>query len=78
MPYLPGGERFRGTLEPQFVAGGDASAALPVDDDGCFAARSGRRYRLSDRIPSPYYWEGTEAVGIDTRAINKLIMAFYY
>ena len=70
MPYFSGGERFSGTLEPQFVAGGDASVALPVDDDGCFAVRSGRRYKLSNHIPSSYYGEGAEAAGIDTRAVN--------
>ena len=65
-----GGERFRGTIEPQFVAGGNTSATLPVDSDGCFATRLGRHYILSDQIPPHYYGDGAEAAGIDTRAIT--------
>ena len=44
------GERFRGM---KFLACGDALAALPVDDDRCFANDQAVAI-FSDRIPSPY------------------------
>ncbi len=58
-----GGVRVRGALERLFVVGGDASAVLPVDDDGYSSTQAGQFHEMGICRPSSYHMEGGEAAG---------------